>query len=162
RAVWIYLGAGGLLLLGVVLIINSVGSSPQPPADPTTVAPPPGNAAPAPVNRRTDDGARATASARKSPEKKQPDEETTDATENSAAGETGREEPELTIAHGSMAWQVNIDRPAARFELDDKKKISATMPKNSSGGIVFPDCPSPFVALGSNNAPREIREVRDL
>src|SRR5262245_13110920 len=162
RAVWIYLGAGGLWLLVVVLVINSVGSSPQPPADPAMVAPPQGNAAPPPVTRRTEQLPRETATARKSPGTKQPDKEMTVATEKSAGGETGRDEPELTIGHGSMAWQVSIDPPAAPFELDDKKKISATMPKNSSGGIVFPDCPSPFVALGSNNAPREIREVRDL
>jgi hypothetical protein len=164
RALWIYLGAGGVLLLVVVLIINSVGSSPQPPVDATKVAPPSSNVAPPPVTRRTDEQTRETASTRKSPGTKQSQHETTAAAENekSVAGETGREEHELTMGHGSTAWQVVIDRPAVPFEFDDKKKISATMPKNSSGGVVFPDCPSPFVALGSNNTPREIREVRDL
>jgi hypothetical protein len=159
-AVWIYLGAGGALLLAVVLIINSVGSSPQPPVEAATVALPSGNAVPPPATRRTDEVE--TASTRKSPGTNQTEKETTAAVEKSAAGETGGEETEMTIGHGNRAWQVTVDRPATPFELDDKKKIAATMPKNSSGGVVFPDCPSPFVAVGSNNTPREIREVRDL
>jgi hypothetical protein len=161
-ALWIYLGAGGFLLLVVVLVINSVGSSPSPAVDATTISQPESSSTPPPVARRASEQAGETASSRKTPREKQSETEAKAASEKKAAAPTVAEDREIAVRYGNFAWQVVVDRPAVPFEFDPKKKIAATMPKNSSGGVVFPDCPSPFVALGSNNTPREIREIRDL
>jgi hypothetical protein len=175
QAVWIYLGAGGLLLALVVVVIKLVGSPPaapeaelnrsRPPA--RTSAPPPvyspaatNEASEKPVVQRKPEKSPGKTSEPKADVKVTGTRPQREATRAGAVEES--EEGGIEIGHGERAWRVKVDPPAEPFEIDPNKKILATIPKNSAGDVIFPDCPSSIVAVGSNHTPREIREVRDV
>ncbi|MGE5192839.1 MAG: WD40 repeat domain-containing protein [Deltaproteobacteria bacterium] len=167
QALWIYLGVGGPLLVLVVLAIKAVG----PPAAPEAEAPkvsqsvPSGSPPPVRTSSVAAHETKEKSTLRKKTESRT-DVET--ASRNAepqatrASHEAEPDEPKIAVEHDTRPWKADVDPPDKPFEFDPKKKIIAVIPKNSTGDVIFPDCPSPFVALGSNNALREIREVRDL
>lgn len=63
---------------------------------------------------------------------------------------------------GLQPWTVEADPPAEPVALEADAKVKVMFPKNSKLELVYPAGPSSFVAVGSNNNEREIREVRDL
>src|SRR5260370_1188539 len=69
---------------------------------------------------------------------------------NSARENSSSRKPEVAIVTDLDAWEVKVDPPDETFEIDSKKRIVATFPRNSTEDVVYPECPSPFVALGSN------------
>jgi hypothetical protein len=175
QALAIYFGAGGVLLAIVAFVIKSVAPPPDPVRDAGQVILPPVNGTPPPVSRPVAvNQPQENPAARKKPAAKngaKADGQTAGgnsepkAAWSANAGESDAGESnasEFVIGHGGRAWNVAVDAPLEPFALDVRKKIYATIPKNSTGDVVLPDCPSPFVALGSNNSPREIREVRDV
>ncbi len=60
------------------------------------------------------------------------------------------------------AWKVVVDPAGEIVEFDPQARIYFTVPKSLSSEIVYPDCPSYFVAVGSNLVEREVREMRDV
>jgi hypothetical protein len=175
---WIVGGAAALLFIVVVVIVSSVGSSPEPvdqigklsPSHPGATRPPEERPAdssrPAAVNVSSDRpgaGSRAKPDGTKVPAKAI-EAQTSAASEASSPSrqESATEKPEVAIVTDVIVWDVKVDPPDEPFELDSKKKIVATFPKKSVSEVVYPDCPSPFVALGSNKKSGEIREVRDV
>jgi hypothetical protein len=176
QALWIYLGAGGVLLVLVVLVIKMVGTpAAVQEGDLAKSAPTAGTSTPPPVyTPSAANDAPAKAAPQKKPEKtpatkaardpdvkvagkKSPPEESVDPAEGGGANDLG-----ITISNGGVAWKVKVDPPDEPLELDREKKIMATIPKNAARDVIFPDCPSPFVAVGSNLNPRELREIRDI
>lgn len=171
QMLWLVGGAGLVLLVAVVLIVTSVGPSPEPfdqaaqPARFHAV----GNSPPAvptvSANRPVDPTvARARSSPASKPKPGTPKAASPeiDKPDNAVAGESVSEKSRPDVVIDVDAWEVKVDPADEPVEIDAKKKIYATFPKNSSGDVVYPDCPSPYVALGSNRHPNEFREVRDV
>ena len=177
HALWIYLGAGGVLLMLVVLVIKLVGSPPAvsegdlsksvSTSTAGTIAPPPVYTPPAannptekqPVQKKQEKKAGSNSAADpdvKFASKKSQQEQPAD------PAEAGQAAGGVVIGDGGVAWKVKFDPPDEPLELDPEKKIMATIPKNAARDVIFPDCPSSFVALGSNNNPRDVREIRDI
>ncbi len=178
QMLWIVGGAAALLLIVVVVIVSSVGSSPEPVDQIGKLSPSHSGGTPPPEERSADSSRpaarnvstdRSAAGGRAKPDATKPpvpvvETQTSVASEASSAsrGESISEKAEVAIVTDVIVWDVKVDPPDEPFEPDSKKKILATFPKKSISDVVYPDCPSPFVALGSNKKAGEIREVRDV
>jgi len=68
----------------------------------------------------------------------------------------------VVASTSSRAWKVTTDPLPQLPQFDPKTPVNVSIPNKSNGDVVYPDSPSPFVAVGSNNSDTEIREVRDL
>lgn len=153
----IYLGVAAVLVVIVIVLINAVGPSSEPVAD-TAPANPfqgGGNASQAPALAKPI--AKPTSAANALPAEPSVSPQVADSADTVAPRPA-----EIVIGDGNRPWNVTINAPEEPLEIELKKKTLAAIPKNSTGDVVLPDCPSSFVALGSNNTNREIREVRDL
>jgi len=58
------------------------------------------------------------------------------------------------------AWSVKVDPPAESFKIPEEAGYAIAVP--SGQGVIFPTTPSPFVALGRNENPTDVRQVFDL
>jgi hypothetical protein len=178
QMLWIFGGAALLLVFLVMLIVTSVGPPPVPAdaigklgASPSSGNPPP--AAPSadsgrPVARNASPDRSIARSAPKPGGTKSHvpaiEAPTYNTQEESASAreESTSEKREIAVVTDFDAWDVQVDPADEPFGIDSKKRIFATFPRNSARDVVYPDCPSLFVALGSNKNAVEIREVRDV
>ena len=171
QMLWIGGGAALAVTVVVILIVTSIGPAPEPlheigqiKSSPPQAGPPPAHA-PASSTPATDQTYRP---ARQEPARKSqpvasavprgPAEEQSE----TAASETRVEKTQLSVVTDVGAWEVKVDPPDEPVEIDARKKIYATFPKNATVEVVYPDGPSSLVALGSNKNPREVREIRDV
>jgi hypothetical protein len=61
-----------------------------------------------------------------------------------------------------MLWNVAVDGPAESISFPPDHAVRIPIPPNSGADVLLPDVRSLFVAVGSNHAARELREIWNL
>ena len=74
-----------------------------------------------------------------------------------AAGQGAAQLPKMEAA---PPWGVKVDPPAETFKVPEEAGYNIAVP--SGQGVLFPTTYSPFVALGQNQNPTDVRQVFDL
>lgn len=60
-------------------------------------------------------------------------------------------------------WGVKVDPPAEAFQIDITQPVNIRVPnKGTEGAVIYPDVPSPFLAIGNTASGREVWEIWDL
>lgn len=74
---------------------------------------------------------------------------------------SGFQPPGNAVNQTAKNWKVAIDPSSEKFENPAADKIRITIPKTLLPEVIYPDAPSPFVAVGSNTGDTDVREIRN-
>lgn len=69
---------------------------------------------------------------------------------------------QIHLAPAHLEWKVAVDPARELVAIDPQAKVRVAVPKALDVEVVFPDCPSAFVAVGDNLSQSDVREVFDV